>query len=348
MKTIFLTLALSCLTFAVSAADWMSRLADTTPVASVLIPGTHDAATGDGFLPSDAPVAGIVAATQQLSIGQQWAVGVRAFDLRPAVRTHADGSEELWLYHGEYATTRSFGSVMRQLADSVRLHPTEFAVVVMRHEASASRHEEQWAEMMEECLAQLGDVLMPFSSTLTVGQMRGHILVLSRSNYAPVPHGGYVKGWSHSGKTGDQTHAAITAPDGTEARLCVQDFYDMSFPGAMKTKLRGIKALFKARTRLLKGTNEASLWTINHTSGYSLTTQMAGSEEPVSLSDGYRDNAAHTNALMLRLINKGGKTPLAGIIMMDFAGTDRSGNYDVMGERLVVSLQAANWRRSRN
>lgn len=338
MRKAIITSALLCLTIAARADDWMARLADDTPVASVLIPGTHDAATGDGFLQDDAPTAALVACTQEWSIGRQWTVGVRAFDLRPAVRTHADGREELWLYHGEFATRRSFGSVMRQLADSVSRHPTEFAVVVMRHEASASRHEEHWAQLMDSCLASLGSVLMPFSPSLTVGQMRGHILVLSRDSYAPVPQGGYVEGWSHSGKTSRQTHATITGPGAAgKARLCVQDFYDTSVPGAMKTKLRGIKALFGARKKLLKGAGKTPVWTINHCSGYSLTTNLVAAE-PVSLSNGYRDNAAHTNALMLNLIEKGGRTPLAGLIMMDFAGTDRSGRYDVMGKKLVERI----------
>lgn len=339
-KAIVTASALLCLATAARSADWMSRLSDSTPVASVLIPGTHDAATGDGFLPSDAPTAALVARTQERSIAGQWSVGVRAFDLRPAVRTYADGSEELWLYHGEFATLRSFGSVMRQLADSVRRHPTEFAVVVMRHEASASRHEARWAELTDSCLAALGSVLMPFSPHLTVGQMRGHILVLSRDAYAPSPRGGYIAGWSHSGKTAHQTRATIAAPDATTARLCVQDFYDTSVPGAMKTKLRGIRALFGARKKLLRHSAEASLWTINHCSGYSLTTPLIA-DEPVSLSNGYRDNAAHTNAAMIDLIKKGGGTPLAGLVMMDFAGTDRSGRYDVMGLELVKRLIAA-------
>ena len=339
MNRLFTILAALLLAASASrAADWMARLADTRPVSSVLIPGTHDAATGDGFLPSDTLLAHTVALTQQLGIGAQWQTGVRAFDLRPAVRTHADGRQELWLYHGEFATTRSFGSVMRQIADSVRLHPTEFAVVVMRHEASPSRREERWAELMDSALAAMGDVLVPFSPSLTVGQMRGRILVLSRSPYAPVPRGGYVSGWSHSPRTASQTHAVIRgAASADTARLCVQDFYDTSAPGAMKAKLRGIKALFGVQRRLLGKQGKAPLWTINHTSGYSLTVSALAAEL-VSLTRGYRDNAAHTNACMLRLIKKGGGRRLAGLVMMDFAGTDRSGGFCVMGKRLVEEI----------
>ena len=77
------------------------------------------------------------------------------------------------------------------------------------------------------------------------------------------------------------------------------------------------------------------VWMINHASGYSLTISGIA-DEPVSLSQGYRDNAAHTNAFILRRLRSADR--LSGIVLMDFAATDLSDGYDVMGKTLVEAM----------
>ena len=55
----------------------------------------------------------------------------------------------------------------------------------------------------------------------------------------------------------------------------------------------------------------------------------------------YNDlNAADTNAFLANLI-KGRMT--TGLVMMDFAGVDRSGSYDVMGRKLVNAVIRSNF-----
>lgn len=324
------------LPFTVGAADWMARLSPDTRVCRLLIPGTHDAATGDGFMPADTVFGRTIAQTQEKSIAGQWQAGIRAFDLRPAVRTETDGSESLHLYHGEFATTRSFGSVMRQIADSVTAHPTEFAIIIMRHESSPSRHEARWAELMRQSLDSLGGVLADFRPDLTVADLRGRILVISRDSYGDVPRGGYAGGWSHSRRIADQTGAWIKGADpSVSARLMVQDFYDTSLPGGAKHKRTAIKAMFSKKQSTDLASPDACVWMINHASGYSLTISGIA-DEPVSLSQGYRDNAAHTNAFILRSLRSADR--LSGIVLMDFAATDLSGGYDVMGKTLVEAM----------
>ena len=59
----------------------MKRIDDEVLVASMSIPGAHDAATGEGmYSPSGLGI------TQQLTLQELWDCGVRAFDLRPAVK----------------------------------------------------------------------------------------------------------------------------------------------------------------------------------------------------------------------------------------------------------------------
>ena len=233
------------LPFTVGAADWMARLSPDTRVCRLLIPGTHDAATGDGFMPADTVFGRTIAQTQEKSIA----------DFRP---------------------------------------------------------------------------------DLTVADLRGRILVISRDSYGDVPRGGYAGGWSHSRRLADQTGAWIKGADpSVSARLMVQDFYDTSLPGGARHKRAAIKAMFGEKRRADLASPDACVCMINHASGYSLTISGIA-DEPVSLSQGYRDNAAHTNAFILRHLRSADR--LSGIVLMDFAATDLSGGYDVMGKTLVEAM----------
>ena len=189
---------------------------------------------------------------------------------------------------------------------------------------------------MRQSLDSLGGVLADFRPDLTVADLRGRILVISRDSYGDVPRGGYAGGWSHSRRLADQTKAWIKGTDpSVRARLMVQDFYDTSLPGGARHKRAAIKAMFGEKRRADLASPDACVWMINHASGYSLTISGIA-DEPVSLSQGYRDNAAHTNAFILRRLRSAGG--LSGIVLMDFAATDLSGGYDVMGKTLVEAM----------
>ncbi len=335
MKALLIAAIAAATAVTAHADDWMARVPDSTPVCRITMPGTHDAATGDGFACADSAVARVVATTQELPLSRQWAAGVRAFDLRPAVRTMPDGTQQLHIYHGEFATRLTMDAALSLIADSLAAHPTEFAIVVMRHEASASRDESRWPALMGDILARHATVLADFSPSITVGEMRGKILLISRDRYEGPLHGAYAEGWRHDADFWRHPLATLTGKGG-QCPLAVQDFYDTSAPGAMKKKLRAIDRMIKAARKAADNENGAPVWTINHASGYALTADI-GAAEPVSLSDGYRANAAATNAHLLRKASKGG-TKGAGIVMTDYAGTDISGTYRVMGLSLVNAL----------
>ena len=155
-----LLLSLAAITTAY-ASDWLSRIDDDRRVCRLSIPGTHDACTGYGFVAQDTLAGNYIACTQQLDISAQWAVGVRAFDLRPDVLTtqpakdpnakyrkhHKDDNQPkrmLQIYHGEFATRQTFNGVFDVLRDSLAAHPTEFAIIIMQHERSSHRDGSHW------------------------------------------------------------------------------------------------------------------------------------------------------------------------------------------------------------
>ena len=107
--------------------NWMRRLPDNTYVAAVSIPGTHDTATGEGF-GEDGSLGEEYARCQDLSIAQQWNLGVRAFDLRPAA---FEGY--LNCNHGMIATSKRFDDALMQIRDLLIANPSEFVIIHMLH-----------------------------------------------------------------------------------------------------------------------------------------------------------------------------------------------------------------------
>lgn len=293
-----------------TAVCWMERLADDTPLVALSIPGAHDAAS-----------ASITAwpswtRTQDKNVAELWNCGVRAFDLRPAL---VDG--ELGIYHEKYSAHVSFPQIMQALVLALKKHPVECAIVIIRHEEEADGNNSLWKDAMGAYLSSIRSFLVDYSPSLTLGELRGKILVLSRNEYTGGPLGGYIRGWSHSNRLDSQKSASIQGTDGSASPLLIQDYYH---PEGVEDKWAAVKGLLDAAASA--GDNGPLV--INHTSGY------LG-----SLPD-YRSNARNINARAADYISS--RHIPAGIVMMDFAGESRSKGVSVGGKELVEALIANN------
>ena len=178
-----------------SADNWITPLPDNTYVSDLSIPGTHDSATGEGFSGFVGELLGPgTAQTQDLTISQQWDCGIRAFDLRPKVENGTEGTY-LHIYHGIIKTAISFDDALLTLRDKLKENPGEFAIVIMRHESdSRTGIQTQWQALMDKSLTAeaLDGYIAGFRKGLTVGDIRGKILVMSRDTYDNGPHGAYI------------------------------------------------------------------------------------------------------------------------------------------------------------
>ena len=155
-----------------------------------------------------------------MTLDQQFEMGIRAFDLRPAL----NASNTMILCHGIVATTFVWDNVMERFKYYLKENPGEFIIAIMRHEDEYSgtslthwtneNTHEKWAPAMLEKLNVMKKTINPstnqsytidFRPDLTVGEMRGKILFMCRSwtkyNDAGPVVGGYHD-WSHS-KGGD-------------------------------------------------------------------------------------------------------------------------------------------------
>lgn len=327
----------------VQAADWLARISDRTYVSRLSIPGTHDAATGNGFAVGFDLFGRRFALTQDKPLAEQWHCGIRAFDLRPAVCQGRDGAPYLHLFHGAMQTKLTMADALKILRDSLAGHPTEFAIIVMRHEDGADKGDARWGSLMNELLHSAGfkDLFAAFKPDLTVGELRGKILLLSRDEYGDTPVGAYVRAWTHAADFALQAGARICTPR-AESRLYVQDFYDMSFADGLRIKCACIRRMLDFSTRLHQA-GQPPVWVINHTSGYSKTDNGMG--YPNATADGYRENASITNQTVIDYLADASHAGPTGLVMMDFAGENLSGNYRVQGLALTQAIIANNFRR---
>ncbi len=315
--------------------NWITRLRDDVYIHRLSIPGAHDAGTGEGF---ERFYMSPFACTQDVGIREQWDSGIRAFDLRPTAVQKGNGKRYLKIYHGKAETKIRFDEALRLLCRQVTDNPGEFAIVIVRHERDGEKKGlgNLWEVLMDSCLnaEEFRDKLIPFRHDLTVGDMRGKVLVLSRDTYLGNKRlvGGYITGWTHSPHLATQKQASIQGREaGMSVNLYVQDFYNCT-KGHITTKLATMKTMLAEASKALPTTAAPRPWVIHHTSGY---TKSAS-------SNGYRKNAVSTNKMALQfLAGCAPGTPL-GIVMMDFAGVDRSNGYEVQSRALTRALIESN------
>lgn len=180
MRNVYFTsLLMLCMSVHVKAGDWMKRLPDNLFVSQVSIPGTHDAATGNG-----GDITMPFSQCQDIDVATQWSIGIRAFDFRPKVK-----DDYLNINHGITETNLRFDDALYLLRDSLKEHPSEFAVIHCLYASGYDSDKTKYETMLRELLSRedLKDYFVPFRRDLTVGDMRGKILLLSRDQYAGKP-----------------------------------------------------------------------------------------------------------------------------------------------------------------
>ena len=305
-----------------SGNNWITALPDNAYASQLSIPGTHDAATGDGTTFS-------LGKTQSLTLQEQWNMGIRVFDLRPGYKKVRKGffkyENELHIYHGIVETRTSFKEAVKVLSDNLAANPGEFAIILMRFENDSPLYNKRdvWNSLMSSFLTSSdfpAERRVDYRPDLTVGELRGKILVLSRDAYASAPStGAFVSGWSHSV---DGTTNAVISGRNASATLQLQDYYSVENKEAKIASIKNYVDLASAA--------EPGVWTINHTSGY---TGTIGSDSSI------KQNAENNNvALYDYLTDSSRPCGSTGIILLDHAGVRSSGSYDIYGDLLPQAI----------
>lgn len=292
----------------IDRSNWMAALPGRAPLRSLSIPGTHDSGT-KGFSWN--------AECQRYSIKDQLSLGVRAFDLRPGV----DGNR-LIIYHGSSTHgSETLGSIFDTYVSFLEAHPGEFLIVFLKQEIDGGN----WAELMKQVLDAHADRLLELNPYLTVEQMRGKMLVLSRNSWGEAPYGAVrVDGWQDN-TTFDMTYRGYY---GDELPCRIQDIYNVSSSDNLNRKKADIERLL---SEAMDGTT--GKFFINHTSGFTKNNYIINNHYVA-------DCAEKCNELALNYL-RSHRGP-TGVILMDFAGTDRYeltfSSHDTRGQLLVDAI----------
>ena len=309
----------------VDNSQWMKGLADSRLVADLSLPGSHDACTADGWFYKDlGKIAEVSAKTQDLTIKEQLKVGMRVFDLRPE-RMHDGANYVLRCSHGIMYTKLLVSDFFQQLKEFLAANPSEFCLLTV--DLSATSDKTAWGKEFTELVnsAEFRSMFADFKPRLTVGEMRGHVLMLSCQKYAEQPVGGYCNGWISEKGHKELMKGNITGADGVETPLWVQDFWGKWDREGKDEAV--VSTLEAAVGRDL--TAEKPAWVINFPSAYF----------GLPLSDSYRDNAVKANKVAADWLAS--HTGSVGIIYMDFAGMEKSPSsfaetlYETYGMTLV-------------
>ena len=116
----------------------------------------------------------------------------------------------------------------------------------------------------------------------------------------------------------------------------MQDFYSPTHHELCERKLITIKEFIDLAT-----TSAATVWCINHLSGYSCT--LLGIEG-VASNKGYKKNASYNNRAIYDYLIKENKPSCCGIIMLDYAGCEKVGKYQTYGKSIVEAIINLNFK----
>jgi hypothetical protein len=309
-------------------SDWLSMIKDDTKVCKLSIPGTHDSMTGMGFFqPWFKSISNITAISQLCTFDEQMNNGIRFFDLRPVVSidTLATSPAErqiLRLAHGFTEIDVKFEESIDWMKEFLAKHPTEFFIIkIQADNGMESQH--NWTVLLHKLLAKSkydGLFVKNWRPDITVGEMRGKVLILSRYNLVPINEAFHYPiaycDWPDEDPdvneeidpVAQRSCAIYNMEDTTiKATLYKQDYYKTTNQKRMQNKQKTVIDMMHS-AREAAATDE-NIWVVNHCSAYTEVSPR-----------GYITNAANLHPLVVEDLLKYEGT--VGITPMDMACHD--------------------------
>jgi len=220
-------------------ADWMASIDNSTAIATLSIPGTHDSA-------ARFDLANGLAKCQDLTIADQLAVGVRYFDLR--CRHVAD---QFLLYHGAVDQNQTFDEALATLHAFLDAHPGEVILASVKEEAVPAQNTRSFEATFDAYVAQDAERWVLAPTLPTLGGVRGKIVLLRRFPATMAPLGIDATQWSDN---------ATFSIDDADARLRIEDEYVVADNGAKWTAITNLLGEAAA--------GDPTTWMLTYTSGY--------------------------------------------------------------------------------
>ena len=308
--------------------DWLSMVRDETKVCKLSIPGTHDTMTGMGFYqPLLKYVFNQTAISQVSTLEEQMTCGIRFFDIRPVVSIDTlatDPAEKqiLRLTHGISELDVTFEETIDQLQRYLKQHPSEFFIAKLQAD-NGWENQNNWTVLLHKVLSKQkyqGLFVDNWHPGITVGEMRGKILWLSRYDLRPLNAAFHFPivycDWPDEdpdineqlNPEAQRSCAMYSMSDTTlKATLYKQDYYKTTTEQRLKNKQQTvINMMHSAREA---AATEQNIWVVNHCSAYTEVSPR-----------GYITNAANLHPLVIADLQQHEGT--VGIMPMDMACHD--------------------------
>ena len=317
-----------------SGNNWITPLDGSIYVSQMSIPGSHDAATGEDMATF---IGDLFAQTQEQTLQAQWNLGVRAFDLRPALYDKNEviiwGTKnyELWLYHGVTRVDISWATAMNTIKANLASHPGEFAIVLFRHEdestAFKNTNTTDFDNYMKAWVNANKGWIVNWRPDITIDECRGKVILISR--FGGSWDYGCFTGWSHDAE--GYTTTVRNANSSSIGTMYVQDYFN---PSSHDEKFTSIKKYLDIAQQFHTSDAMKNHWMLNHVSGY------VGS----STSNTYRANAAAQNPKVIEYLHNRATPGSTGILLFDYSGAATSGSYNVQGDVMLQTVIDNNYK----
>lgn len=340
-------------------ANWQKYLPDEVYVAHVSIPGTHDAATAHEWASATGPT---YSTTQEKTLAEQLAGGIRAFDFRPGM---TDGI--LYCNHGTDRLKLTLDEAFTVLTDYLDAHPSEFYVIHLFRgnifrlgeasfgnkllgakddAASIAQYNELFNQFFNQ--GKFADYIVDYTPYLKVSDIRGKMVIFRRDriDFAHIAKAGNLTNWPGDTEqwTINNTVAVSNASDPTvKGRILATDVSSPADEAALTIELSSLSDLFgyncaMERPNDVKQSGRAYKpdWTMMFTSG-----AYKGEN-----TDGYLRNATYTNphfTSMLRTAQQNGASGPTGAVFSDWVLTDSHSGNATMGVDLVPAIYENNF-----
>lgn len=317
-----------------SGNNWITPLDGSIYVSQMSIPGSHDAATGENMA---SIIGDLFAQTQEQTLQVQWNLGVRCFDLRPALYDKNEviilGTKdyELWLYHGVTRIAVSWATAMNTIKANLASNPGEFAMVLFRHEDESTAYKNtnttDFDNYMKVWVNANKSWIVDWRPDITIDECRGKLILISR--FSGSWDYGCFTGWSHGA---DGVAATVKNASGSASgTMYVQDYYN---PSSHDTKFSSITKYLDIAQKFHTIDAMKNHWMLNHISGY------VGS----STSNTYRANAAAQNPKVIEYLHNRTTPGSTGILLFDYSGAAKSGSYTVQGDVMLQTVIDNNYK----
>ena len=304
--------------------DWMDMVKDETKVCKLSIPGTHDTMTGMGFYqPGLKYVFDMTAISQVSTLEEQMNCGIRFFDIRPVVSTDTVAKKKiLRLTHGISELDVTFEQTIDWLQAFLKAHPSEFFIAKLQFDNGFEDQKDLYS-LLSDALHMpkyQGLFIEDWRPDITVGEMRGKILWLSRYDLRPLnviyDYPIVYCDWPDEDPDVKedldpeaQRNCAMYSmkDESLTAKLYKQDYYKTTTPKRMANKQKTVIDMMHS-AREASATDE-NIWVVNHCSAYTEVSPR-----------GYLTNASNLHPLVVEDLKNNEGT--VGITPMDMVCHD--------------------------